>query len=218
MNSTPSTSPATLAPEPSHVTARRELDALFASLSITSEVTGAHAAIEEGGGHEGKGWAHVAVTVTFTYSGTPNGHGRNTGKPVSASFDYRMGTGLVDWKAIAKRKASFQSPTEARDNEAMASYGSRLTVEAQCAACSRHLSAFVAKVSPAEVLASVCRDGEDASGQSFADFAANYGYDEDSRKAESVYRACQEGGDKARKLLAHSPGAFSKLTELAAQL
>ena len=36
--------------------------------------------------------------------------------------------------------------------------------------------------------------------QSFRDWCSDYGYDEDSRKAEATYRACQEAGDKLRKI------------------
>lgn len=39
-----------------------------------------------------------------------------------------------------------------------------------------------------------------ASGQSFADWCDDFGYDSDSRKALSTYEACQRGGDKLRKV------------------
>lgn len=35
----------------------------------------------------------------------------------------------------------------------------------------------------------------------FSDFCANFGYDEDSRKAESIHRECQKTADKLRSLL-----------------
>ncbi len=46
---------------------------------------------------------------------------------------------------------------------------------------------------------------------SFDDFCANLGYDEDSRKAEASWRACQESGRKLRNLL--GPKAFAELLE-----
>lgn len=202
--------------EPSYVTAKRELDAYFSTLGITAEITGAHAAIDAEGGFEGKGWPHVAVTVTFTRNLIIGKHLAGA----AVSFPYKLGVGLIDWKAIAKRTKAYDGDgiKAKRDAEAMASYGSRLTVEGQRVAASRHLPSFVAKVSPAEVLACVCRDGEDASGQSFAEWAGNYGYDEDSRKALATYEACQQGGDKARRLLSHAPGAVAKLAAFSAEL
>lgn len=45
----------------------------------------------------------------------------------------------------------------------------------------------------------------DASGvdnaQDFADWASEYGYDEDSRKAEQMYKACQREAAKVRRFL-----------------
>jgi len=43
---------------------------------------------------------------------------------------------------------------------------------------------------PAEVLAAVCREYLDAR-EPFEDWASNFGYDSDSRKAERIYFACQ---------------------------
>lgn len=52
----------------------------------------------------------------------------------------------------------------------------------------------------AEVLASACRDAIGGN-QSFADFCSDYGYDEDSRKAEAVYFPCQDCGKLALRVL-----------------
>lgn len=46
-------------------------------------------------------------------------------------------------------------------------------------------------------------------GQSFQDFADDLGYDPDSRKAEGIYRACQECRDKVRAWLGF--GHFAEL-------
>ena len=45
----------------------------------------------------------------------------------------------------------------------------------------------------------------DASGmdESFEDWADNYGYDTDSRKAETIYKACQDNARQLRVLLGH---------------
>jgi hypothetical protein len=52
---------------------------------------------------------------------------------------------------------------------------------------------------PAEVLASYCRDWTD-SDCAFDEWAANYGYDTDSRKALATYEQCREAGFKLRAL------------------
>jgi hypothetical protein len=53
---------------------------------------------------------------------------------------------------------------------------------------------------PAEVLARCCADYGEADHSSFADWAATFGYEEDSRKAFRVYEACQELGPKLKAL------------------
>jgi hypothetical protein len=68
---------------------------------------------------------------------------------------------------------------------------------------------------PAEVLASVCREGLDAD-ESFESWCGNFGYEEDSRKAEAIYRQCTDNGKKARRLL--SPANFAKFADLSARL
>lgn len=209
------------APAPRHdcEIATDELQTLFASLQLTSTVTGAHAAIDESKkGADGKGWAHVAVIVTFTHSRENNGHGRRIGNDAfSTSFPWKMGTGLVNWKAIAKSTPTFKT-AQKNGAESMAAHGTRLTEATQRAIAEDHLEAFVRAVKPAEVLACVCADGLDTEGQSFNSWAENYGYSPDSRKAETIYRACQENGVKARNLLAHAPGAFVQLAKLSERL
>lgn len=59
------------------------------------------------------------------------------------------------------------------------------------------------KVEPefASVLASLCLDGGAIEEGTFDDWAASYGYDTDSRKAESIWRYCVETGLKLRAAL-----------------
>lgn len=52
---------------------------------------------------------------------------------------------------------------------------------------------------PAEVLACYCRDFED-SDCAFDEWAGNYGYDTDSRKALATYESCRAAGPKLRAL------------------
>lgn len=53
---------------------------------------------------------------------------------------------------------------------------------------------------PIEILWAIARDG-DANQESFDDWAANFGYDADSRKAEKIYNACRENFFKLRKIM-----------------
>lgn len=56
--------------------------------------------------------------------------------------------------------------------------------------------------SAADVLASLCSDAMSvACGQSFEEFCGEFGYDTDSRKAETTYRTCQETALRLRGFL-----------------
>lgn len=56
------------------------------------------------------------------------------------------------------------------------------------------------KPNPAEVLGRVCADYLSIAQESFSDWSAAYGYDEDSRKAYRIYEDCQALGPKLRRL------------------
>lgn len=56
------------------------------------------------------------------------------------------------------------------------------------------------KPNPAEVLGRFCADYIGAELESFPSWAANFGYDEDSRKAHRIYEDCQAIGPKLRAL------------------
>ena len=53
---------------------------------------------------------------------------------------------------------------------------------------------------PIEILWAIARDG-DALESTFEDWASDLGYDADSRKAEKVYRACQDNALRLKKIL-----------------
>lgn len=67
----------------------------------------------------------------------------------------------------------------------------------------------------AEVLYSLMLDGE-AINESFSDWCANYGYDDDSIKALNMYRTCEEIGRKLRKVFTYEQR--ERLRELAQDL
>lgn len=55
---------------------------------------------------------------------------------------------------------------------------------------------------PADVLSCLCSDSSGYEGsQSFEEWASEYGYDTDSRKAEHIYRQVKEQSVKVRRLL-----------------
>ena len=56
------------------------------------------------------------------------------------------------------------------------------------------------KPNPAEVLGRVCADYQSAAHESFPDWCANFGYEEDSRKVYRIYEECQAIGPKLRNL------------------
>lgn len=68
--------------------------------------------------------------------------------------------------------------------------------------------------SPADVLYSLIRDAEGAE-QSFSNWCADYGYSTDSRKAFATYEACQNEGDKLRRVFtrAQVPALSEALSE-----
>jgi hypothetical protein len=53
---------------------------------------------------------------------------------------------------------------------------------------------------PCSVIHSLLLDGDAIDYMSFEDWAANFGYDTDSRKAETIYRACLDTGLKLRNM------------------
>lgn len=74
------------------------------------------------------------------------------------------------------------------------------------------------KINPAEVIGSACCDASEACQHAcFEDWAAELGYDADSRKAEAIYNACKSLMPKLRKIgLDHD--AIEKFAELASRL
>ena len=175
--------------------AREELGALFASLELPVTISDPIGQVVE------NDWPCIAYSVTIG----------------SERFDWRIGIGHVDWKKAARNPSHHRifGDREPRAVELVAQ-GRTLTDKA----FSSSLAARIAKVqkvapSPAEVLANACREGLDAD-ESFENWCANFGYDEDSRKAEQAYHECTEAGRRARRLVGSEN--YHKLAELSARL
>ncbi len=120
-------------------------------------------------------WKHDKWECVFT-----------SGK-VSESFEFSMGLGnrKPDESAMAKMSA-----------QSLAKVSKRML------AWEGHYKRFPDKVvapHKADVLHSLILDSS-AVDQSFASWCNEYGYDSDSRKAESTYRACQENADKLSRV------------------
>jgi hypothetical protein len=64
-----------------------------------------------------------------------------------------------------------------------------------------------------DVISSLLMDGDVVQYGGFEDWASNYGYDTDSRKAEQTYRACLEIGLKIRAAIGNE--MFEKMLEVA---
>lgn len=119
-----------------------------------------------------KPWRHFAWTVILTHDGR------------SESFDYRCGTGHAERKFFHSVWGAKQRGFTVEDGPRTDWY-------------------FKPKPPTADdVLTSLVMDcqGYDNT-RTFEDWASEYGYDEDSRKAEAIYRTLGEEAKKVRRLL-----------------
>lgn len=160
-------------------------------------------------------WAHVAFTVMFT----------RPPRTAAISREYKIGTGLAPWKDPKVRSAArltFAGPFSRNAAQYVAERecgirgGSRYRPEIEAEAAA--IACRVAKWTPnaAEIFAGICRDGRDTRDVSFEDWAPEFGYDPDSRKAEKVYNACRQCWADALRLV--SAADAEEFAELAARL
>lgn len=142
------------------------------------------------GRHDGKGeplakgekpWPHFAYTCTLAYEGR------------SMDFPYRMGTGCVDAKPTVKWGYDHCANGSA----------SMLAEGLEWRGKPRKLYKLTPRPpSLFDVLYSLCMDAQCYdNARNFEDFCAELGYEEDSRKAEGIYRACGEGAKNLRRVL-----------------
>lgn len=203
---------------PDHQLAAQELDALFASLGVTYQISKPEFKTDE------TGWDHFAYSVSYSV-------GRQT-----AAFQWRAGIGCVDWKAV-KRNPCFMHRNDNAIDSLSSLSGGKLTAhgktlqnevmtaiaeltsarttktDAERAANPALASArrMIKPINPAEVLACCCREGVDSS-EVFPDWCANFGYEEDSRAVLATYLACQEEGVKARAIAGQHFATFAELS------
>ena len=115
----------------------------------------------------------------------------------SEEFDFYTGLGLrAPATAIERWKVSgFDGLTE-KDKKGLTSYGRRYLAEVE---------KYRKPLAPcaASVLHSLVLDS-DSIGQSFSNWCSDFGYDTDSRKASTIYEACQANADKLSRVFDHS--------------
>lgn len=174
----------------SYEIAREKLDALCLELGLKLNVLSCRAESDESRGE--RPWIHWAWQLEICQT-ADNGHGRRDTKTVNTT--YKTGVGLYDRKkAAALERIQHLQPG---DLQRLGTIG-RLTPWAQLAVADR-FKACATKPTCGDILASLCRDFIGAD-QSFDNWAAEYGYSEDSREAEKTYFACQDGGKQLAAL------------------
>jgi len=164
-------------------------DALGFSLEI---IAGPTAAVEPANGTSGvgEGWPHIAFSVRLL---------RN-GRQVLVT-PYRMGIGHTPKGALLAVR--ILSPDETYCQNLIRS-NKTPRIDAPGYLSLLEKAARLAKVVPtlAGVLHSLVLDGAayfDA--ETFEDWCGDYGYDPDSRKAEALWKACDETGRKLARVL-----------------
>lgn len=211
--------------EPEHVRAARLIREKFVALGIVATFSAPAAGVTPaakptpGEYNKPQPWAHVVFPVMFTRP------------PRTAAFsqEYKIGTGLAPWKSPAvKREAGLSHFGEFSHSAAqyvaereckMGSGKNSRTrylpeIEAEAAAIACKVAKWTPE--PAEIFASVCRDGFEARDISFEEWAENFGYGADSREAEKVWNACRQCWTDALRLV--SAADAEEFAELAGQL
>jgi hypothetical protein len=151
---------------------RTEVDEALRGAGISYKITLIGERTEYPLSKDSKPWMHDLWWVTFS-------KGRYT-----EDFDYRTGTGH---RVLSKTNQSL-ARTYAR------------TMGAREFARWKETAAKAVAPRAADVLHCLLADVI-ATRQSFASWCGEFGYDTDSRHAESIYRACQENADKLNRVI-----------------
>lgn len=184
------------------------LPEILAALGVTVESAYQGVQREPGDKKTGEpGWLHIAFDVTV----------KRAGRPAVIETPYKLGVGHVKLPAAP----SFEMIHVVGDHATAGNIldalrrGKRIRPEYEreeraiydAAARKQGLAP-----KPADVLHSLLADGEAFfNGQTFEDWAANLGFDPDSRKAEAAYRACDETGRRLARMF--SPDDVAQLRE-----
>ena len=182
------------------------LAAIAARLGLSLESSAPSPGVDPAQSKDDKPWPHIAYDVTLSR------HGRKVW-----SGPHKLGVGHVKPDKI---KLNAWSPGWYADERALLETWQRkphadfIDKELQARVAAKLATAQ--KVSPKleDVLHSLLSDGSayfDA--QSFEDWCADFGYDPDSRKAESLWKACDDIGRQLAR--AFSPAELAQLREAA---
>lgn len=185
----------------SYIEAREEMEKLFASLSLPVEVSSPIGEVKDG-------WPCISFKITIK----------------GEIFNYSLGIGHVDWKK-AERQISIILPYEERFSlsaDVIEKQSRGKIIPETYNLLVANIAAKIAnqqKVSPspAQVLVCICGDGIEAErAKNYEEWAANFGYDEDSYKGRKTYEACLDGARQARRIVKHE--IMEKLAELSSQI
>ena len=193
---------------PDHQIAKEELTTFVAALPIKCQITDAAGCVSEFNTDKKR-------LVSLKYAVVINGH----------LFDYNMGIGHIPWDRVDVKNTRikggqyFTNLSEADwcffNTHKIHPHATFMDLEGWASACARLAKMTGTKPSVEDVLAAVARDAE-ALTMTFPDWAGNFGYDTDSRKAEETYNACVDNGRKLRRFL--SADQINTLSELGSRL
>lgn len=184
---------------PEYEVANEQAKSLFESLGITATVSQPRPAVRD------NDWPCIEYDVNFT-------NGRK-----SWTAQYRIGVGHV--KIPRSTSCNLMGLT---NSEESLLYALQNNPHAKAKDPSLHAS-LATKLAKAqkvtlscfEVFAQCCNDGLSAQDQSFENWAADFGYDADSRKAEKIYDECRAVWFEVLALAGEAN--VRKLAELASQ-
>jgi hypothetical protein len=169
--------------KPDYEVANEEAKALFDKLGIKYTISDPFPMVRD------EDWPCIAYHISFQH--------QHNGKILTS--EYHLGVGHVDWQKYRGGSLMMPGLTQVQENIIYAHQNQKFggptfkkefkLDEAKAATC----LAKRQKVQPKayEVFASVCREAWEASQETFDDWASNFGYDTDSRKAEQLYHACK---------------------------
>ena len=142
-------------------------------------------------GEVSDGWPCIAYKVTIACGSR------------KFTTDYHLGVGHVDWSVKTRYHIGMPVKQQRAWSTLNRKPGAQLA-DKQLWADTAATIAVAQKVKPSldQVLESLALDSQAfTGGESFADWASNYGYNEDSRKAEQTFHQCVAIGAKLTSLL-----------------
>lgn len=192
---------------------QKTLPQLLESFGVTVESTYQGVQREPGDKKTGEpGWLHFAFTVTV----------KRAGRSAALETPYKLGVGHVKLPAAPSFEMVYGAAVDRHVAEKILNVlhrGKRIRPEYERE--ERAIYDATARKQglapkPADVLHSLISDGGAFfDGLTFEDWCAEYGYDDDSRKAEAMYRACDDTGRRLARMF--SADEVAQLREAASE-